>query len=784
MVTYEATATVSDGAGALLFYTNSVNVWNRNHQIMTNGLLIGGNESASQGALIVKNPANAAQYYVFVVDGCENQLRDGLKYSVVDMSQNNGLGAVTARGVQLSTISMTERVTAVPHANGRDTWIITHGWQSSTFYSYLLSPAGIATTPITTNIGSVHSGGGGTYGNANAVGYMKASPNGNKFAISMRDNIFELFDFNNNTGQFSNYVPLQRFYRSYGVAFSPNGTRLYGTTLDGGNIYQFNLLAGSANAIAASATLVATPGFCGALQLGPDKQIYLAQYNSQYLGAIPNPDALGTSCGFNDRAVFLGGRQSQLGLPNFPSSPAPVAPTATFSATSACLGTASSFTASTSPSLLNATFTWNYGDPASGSANTGTGQTSTHTYSTAGTYTVTLSVVAPGIVLPLSITQQVTVNALPVVNLGSVAQQVCQGSQLVLNAGPQPAGTTFRWQDGSTGTTYAAASTGIYTVDVTSAAGCVTRASVSVQVLPAPLVNLGPNRQVCQGQSLVLTAGAQPAGTTYRWQDGSTASTFAVGSAGTYTVQVTSPAGCTAQSSVAVQYVAPPTASLGAATQVLCEGQSLTLSAGAQPAGTTYRWQDGTTASTFTATRAGTYSVTVTSAAGCSTQAATTVTMSPVPSVQLGADISSCLDQPVLLQANAQPAGSTYRWQDGSTASTFAAVTAGTYSLVVTTPGGCTGQDEIVVRPSDCPFTIPNVFTPNGDRLNETFVLKGLNPQLWRLEVYNRWGTRIYQTASYDNKWDAAGQAAGTYYYLLTRIADGQQYRGWVEVVR
>lgn len=245
MVTYEAAASVSDATGNLLFYTNGVNIWDRNNQFMANGQVIGGHESASQGVVIVKKPGTATQYYVFVVDGCDNQLAGGLKYSLVDMAQNGGLGAVTNRAAQLSTISMTEKVTAVPHANGRDFWIVTHGWQSSLFYCFLLSPSGIATTPVVTNIGLVHAGGGGSFGNANAVGYMKASPNSRKFASSMRDNIFELFDFDPSTGQFSNYVPLRQFYRSYGVAFSPDGTKLYGSTLDGGEIYQFDLLAGS-----------------------------------------------------------------------------------------------------------------------------------------------------------------------------------------------------------------------------------------------------------------------------------------------------------------------------------------------------------------------------------------------------------------------------------------------------------------------------------------------------------------------------------------------------------
>jgi|GEM_PF-2202967 len=324
MLTYEAAATVSDPAGNLLFYTNSVNVWNRNHQLMTNGQALGGHESASQGAVIVRNPANAAQYYLFVVDGCDNQLVGGLKYSLIDMTQQSGLGSVVSKANQLSAVSVTEKLTAVRHANGHDTWIVVHGWQSNAFYAYLLSATGISSTPVITNIGSVHSGGGGAFGNANAVGYMKASPAGNKLAVAKRDSNFELFDFNNATGQLSNYAALIQDYRSYGVEFSPDGSRLYGTTLDGNTLYQFNLLAGSNTAIAASATRVgSTPNsatYAGALQLASDGKIYLALYNSPTLGVIDAPNNLGTACAYRNAGPSLGGKLSQLGLPNFPNA--------------------------------------------------------------------------------------------------------------------------------------------------------------------------------------------------------------------------------------------------------------------------------------------------------------------------------------------------------------------------------------------------------------------------------------------------------------------------------
>ena len=141
-----------------------------------------------------------------------------------------------------------------------------------------------------------------------------------------------------------------------------------------------------------------------------------------------------------------------------------------------------------------------------------------------------------------------------------------------------------------------------------------------------------------------------------------------------------------------------------------------------------------------------------------------------------------------------QPAGSTYRWADGTTAPTYAASRPGLYWLEVRNAAGCVARDTLLVRvgssATGCPVVvvpdvvIPNIITPDGNSQNEFFVLKGLNAPDWNLTIYNRWGRLVLQQARYDNHWNAAGLVAGVYYYLLRNPATGQQYRGWVEVIR
>jgi gliding motility-associated-like protein len=570
MNTYEATTTVSDGNGQLLFYSNSENIWNRNNQIMVNGATVGGHQSASQGTIAVQNPANAQQYYVFVVDGAENQLVGGLKYNLVDMTRQGGLGEVISRRVQVSSVPLTEKMTTVPHPNGRDTWVLVHGWLTNTFYAYLLTPGGLQATPVVTSIGSVHSGGGGNYGNANSVGYMRVSPNGSKLAVGIRDSQFELFDFNPATGRLSNYIQLDYTYRSYGVAFSPDSRLLYGTNLNYYEVYQFDLQAGSASAIASSGIVIAnTADNSGGLQLGPDGKLYVSIYNSSYLAVINNPNVRGIGCGFQANAVYLGGKLAQIGLPNFPASRVapPTTVTTAFTAAPSCAGSAVAFTGTTTPTLSNTVASWNFGDPASGSANTATGLTPTHTYTTAGTYQVTLTVTGASLAAPAISTQSVTVAPLPSVRLGADTL-VCPNAVWTLRPSPQPVGTFYRWQDGSTGATYVAHGPGQYSVEVRA------------------------------------------------------------------------------------------------------------------------------------------------------------------------------------------------------------------------TATSCSATATLLASPKDCPILIPNVITPNGDPQNEFFVLKGLTPSDWRLRVFDRWGRQVYDQAKYDNGWNAMGQSAGLYFYLLSNPATGERHQGWVEVVR
>ena len=180
--------------------------------------------------------------------------------------------------------------------------------------------------------------------------------------------------------------------------------------------------------------------------------------------------------------------------------------------------------------------------------------------------------------------------------------------------------------------------------------------------------------------------------------------------------------------------------------------------------------------------------VTATSGQVFTTTQSVVVLPRPVARFELGdfrlPDSTLCYGAERLLNPGPQPAGTTFRWQDGSTGPELRATRAGQYQVEVTNAQGCRAQARITLVAIDCPAPLPNIITPNADGRNDAFVLPGQDPSHWNLTMYTRWGQRVYQRTGYDNGWDAAGQPAGTYYYLLTNPSSGQQHKGWLEVVK
>ncbi|MFD1872434.1 YncE family protein [Hymenobacter bucti] len=321
MTTYEGCATATTKRGELLFYTDGQTVWNRQHQPMPGGRRLMGSGSSTQSALIVPDPGSGNIFYIFTV--APQGAPDGLRYSVVDMTRDNGLGDVPRANLLLLT-PVAEKLAAVRHPNGRDVWVVAHRWNSNAFIAYLVTADGVAAKPIMSNVGSPNAGPG-----RNAIGALKFSPDGTKLAAAIwRDsNKFEVYNFDRATGKVSSPRSFGPYPEAYGVEFSPDGTKLYGTCNGNSTIktasaspetqvWQFDLATKAATLVGQSSNHK-----IGALQRGPDGKIYVAREDNSFLGVIGSPNAAGKACGYVDDGLKLGGRRSKLGLPAFITEP-------------------------------------------------------------------------------------------------------------------------------------------------------------------------------------------------------------------------------------------------------------------------------------------------------------------------------------------------------------------------------------------------------------------------------------------------------------------------------
>lgn len=129
------------------------------------------------------------------------------------------------------------------------------------------------------------------------------------------------------------------------------------------------------------------------------------------------------------------------------------------------------------------------------------------------------------------------------------------------------------------------------------------------------------------------------------------------------------------------------------------------------------------------------------------------------------------------------PTSNPLYWSDGSQGANLNVSETGMYWVRSESPG-CQQADSIRVNVVDCPGTIPNVFTPNKDGINDTFFIDGIELTPWRLEIYNRWGMRVYKSDFYQNDWKGDGLTTGTYYYMLSSNLLQKSYKGWVTIIR
>lgn len=395
--TSEGSISQANAVGQMLFYAagyhaffypdsaGTMAVYNKGYEYMLNSSGIYGDESATQVGLSIPLPGDGKKYYLI----CNNSSGIGTKgihFSVIDTSLDAGKGAVidTLKNVPVSApwfisdrevdsaLISSEGMTAIPQCNGTDYWLIVQPrvFSADTFKGFLvysLTASGI-------NYHSAYSS------HLFYTGHLKASPNGRY--ITIFGNVYEFDRENGNVSELVLSIP--NIY-TYGTSFSPDSRLLYLAYGDS-ILKQYDLL--SDDPVASAKTVASGESFSTAMQLGPDSKLYLGGEFGSFLNKMrvinyPNlRDTVTNACSYTRNGPRLANMATvKMGLPNMvDAKKVEELPKGFDVAIKGCTGV---------KLLANlycaGAHKWYFGD-----GDSSVEKTPTHTYTTSGSYTITL----------------------------------------------------------------------------------------------------------------------------------------------------------------------------------------------------------------------------------------------------------------------------------------------------------------------------------------------------------------------------------------------------------
>ncbi|WP_240699335.1 gliding motility-associated C-terminal domain-containing protein [Spirosoma sordidisoli] len=412
-----------------------------------------------------------------------------------------------------------------------------------------------------------------------------------------------------------------------------------------------------------------------------------------------------------------------------------------------------------------------------------------------------------------TVSKQVTVSFVtpPTVKLRlEGTKPFCSGDTIVLQAEGQP-GYQYQWR--RNGTVLAAQETASLRVTQSGryevlarpgAAVCEGLDSLSLTFFPRPEARISAARpDLCPGDSVLLTATNQP-GSRFDWRRdgtpfGDTINRVQTRLGGTFRVKVTNPSGCSAESALlTIRQNEQPTALLDSIPP-LCGSPESVVTLNGQPVGGVYSGP-GVNGNRFDPTQAGTgrHPITyrVTSAQGCRAEQTRIAVVSPGPRVTGPPSYILFKGNSVQIKTQATEEIGQYIWSPPVSLSRpdvpnpiASPLVTTPYQLTAISTVGCPTSFSIVVEVVE-PMYIPSAFSPNGDGLNDVWVIPnaGQFPNC-DVAVYNRWGEVVFQSKGYTIPWDGTSRqervSPGVYTY---RINTGEgpystTYRGQLTVI-
>jgi hypothetical protein len=711
ITTIEGISTISDQNGELLFYCDGNRLFNKNYEVFYDYPAAG--PSSAQGALIVPDPGNSSEYYVFMLEnfggyitGSNYDTNWGFGYVKVDMNMNGGLGGVSEVSDQLLEHPY-EAQCAIRHCNGHDIWVVTRAYYGNSFYSYLITDEGVS-EPVISDVGFFIDDLTGYYG----LGNMKASPQGNVVAITGVYMGIRLFGFDTNSGAFTDdFAQLNSalYTPAYGLAFSPDGSKLYYGSESTPYIYQCDLSSGNQqlmiNSIMSIAT-TATQFQKGSMELGPDGKIYSIQETYQnYLDVIANPNEPGLACNFLSGEIELAGYTSY-GIQN----------------------TLSSAFANSGPQIAglsqicNNNFDVHYTVACGNNVWTYQGN---NTFNEISSTEVSIDFTVAG-VDTLMCTSTTACSGtkidtllihvgIPDLFLGNDTA-ICSSGSITLNAYGQF--TDYTWSNNAYGPFSTVSTTGNYWVAATAVGGCIARDTIHVAIFNEPFDVPGDTVVICGEYNNWFYLEAQQGDFTHNWfsANGPVADELPIYLYVDYApynfpIYYTNANGCVDVETLVVQVRPPlPDPFLGEDI-VLCNDEVATISIDESSCPyCLYTWQDGSHDNPYTVYESpfyqyGSYSVIrYDSLCNSSTIDFLTVSAPSQDYLVLEDSITICEGSEIQLYAGFY--FDNFEWQDGSTDYFYMATEPGTYWVKTVTECGVFSDTTHLIVIDSAPYQI------------------------------------------------------------------------------
>ena len=286
-------------------------------------------------------------------------------------------------------------------------------------------------------------------------------------------------------------------------------------------------------------------------------------------------------------------------------------------------------------------------------------------------------------------------------NVNLINDTICEGETATISSGYSSPTYTFLWNTGATTSTITASNAGVYSVEVNNN-GCKGNGSMTLVVNPLPAFDLGADKNICAGNSVVLNSGSINGNPTFTWTKAGIAvgnqASYTANTAGKYYLKITNENNCSTTDSILVNIV-PSTVNIdfGGGTKSICAGTSLTL----KPIVTggdnvySYQWSNKTTGNldSLVANTAGTYTLEVSDSKGCKDKDSAIVSINANLNVYLSND-TICEGDSALVSSGYNGVGYTYLWNTGETTSSIKIKNIGVYSVTVNN-SGCSGSGSM-----------------------------------------------------------------------------------------